>query len=434
MSSALAIAGVTAVLRDRLNDWLIAEDVASLIGSAVTVSVDAPDRVVPSDGTEQSQINVFLYNVSRNLGWANNGLPAHDPTGRFRRSNAPLGLDLHYLISAYSGSDLHAEILLGYAVQLMHEAPVITREMILSALNPAENPDLPPALSALADSGLADQVEQLRITPQYLNTEEISKLWTATQSSYRPTAAYDISVVLIEGTRPTRPGLPVLSRGEVDPVTGRDRGVVVTPSLIPPLPTIETVEPAGSQPAAALGQTVTLTGHHLGGTSREVLVRNDRFDVDEVLGESGTDADDRLEFVIPAAQAGEFPAGVYDLTARLVRPDETDPRETNRVALVLAPEITNLPQNVVRDGDGDASFTLTFTPAVRQGQRVTLLLGQAEYEPEDFSPPAASLDFVLEDAPAGSFLARLRVDGIESAIIDRAATPPVFLDQRVTIA
>ena len=433
MSSALAIAGVTAVLRDRLNDWLIEQDVASLIGSAVTISVAAPDRVVPADGTEQSQLNIFLYQVSRNLGWANNNLPTQDPTGRFRLTNAPLGLDLHYLISAYSGSDLHAEILLGYAVQLMHEVPVLTREMIRSALNPAQNPDLPPALSALADSGLADQVEQLRITPQYYDTEEISKLWTATQSSYRPTAAYDISVVLIEGTRQTRPGLPVLTRGEVDPLTGRERGVVVTPSLIPPLPTIETVEPAGSQPTAALGQTVTLHGHHLDGASREVLLRNDRFHVDEGLAGTGPDAEDRLEFVIPVAQAGDFPAGVYEMTARMIRPGETDPRETNRVALVVAPEITNLPQNVARDGDGDASFTLTFTPAVAQGQQVTLLLGQAEFAPEALVPGATSLNFVVEDAPVGTFLARLRVDGIESAIVDRTATPPEFLDRQVTI-
>lgn len=431
MSSALAIAGVTAVLRDRLNDWLVEQDVASLIGSAVVVSVAAPDRVVPADGTEQSQLNLFLYQVTRNLGWANRNLPTHDPTGRFRLTNAPLGLDLHYLISAYSGSDLHAEILLGYAVQFMHEVPVITREMVRTALNPAENPDLPPALSALADSGLADQLEQLRITPQYLSTDELSKLWTATQSSYRPTAAYDVSVVLIEGVRPTRPSLPVLSRGEVDLTTGRDRGVVVTPGLIPPLPTIETVAPDGGQPAAALGQTVVLSGHHLGGGSREVVLRNDRFEIDAVLPASGANADDRLEFVIPAAQAGDFPVGVYDLTARMVRPGETDARETNRVALVLAPRLTNLPQTVARDGDGDAAFTLSFTPALRQGQRVTLLLGQSEHKPEAFVPPATSLDFVVEDAPVGTFLARLRVDGIESAIVDRSATPPVFFDLTV---
>lgn len=429
MSTALAIAGVTAVLRDRLNGWLIERKVASLIRSDVSVSVLAPDRVVPEGGTEQSQLNIFLYQISPNAGWANRGLPAFDPTGRSRVANAPLGLDLRYLVSAYSRSGLHAEILLGHVVQLLHEAPILTREMIRSVLDSAQDPGLPPQM---AETGLADQVESLRVTPHYLSTDEISKLWTATQSSYRPTVAYDVSVVLIEGTRPTRPTLPVLSRGEIDPATGRDRGVVVTPSLIPPLPTIETVEPQGAQPAAALDAPVTLAGHHLGGTSRAVRLVNDRFEVDEVLPADPPDDDNRLAVTIPAARAGDFPAGVYSVTARMIRPDETAPRETNRVALMLAPKITNLPLSVARVG-GNAVFTLTFTPALRAGQRVTLLLGQAEYAPNPFVAPTTSLDFTIEDAPADCFLARLRIDGIESPIINRVAEPPVFLNQRVTI-
>ena len=120
--------------------------------------------------------------------------------GSHRLGNPPLALDLHFLLSAYSGADLHAEILLGYAMQLMHEFPLITREMIRTALNPSPEVglELPPALRALADCGLADQVEQLRITPQFLNGEEMSRLWTAIQANYRPSAAYQVSVVLIE--------------------------------------------------------------------------------------------------------------------------------------------------------------------------------------------------------------------------------------------
>ena len=52
--------------------------------------------------------------------------------------------------------------------------------------------------------GLADQLEQIKITPEYLSTEEMSKLWTAVQSHYRPTAAYMATVVLIESTLPAR--------------------------------------------------------------------------------------------------------------------------------------------------------------------------------------------------------------------------------------
>ena len=204
MSNALAIAGVTAVLRDRLNDGLVNHNVTGVLGSTVSVSVLPPDRVVPAGGAESSQLNLFLYQATPNTGWRNEGLPSRDPSGRHRLTNPPLGLDLHYLISAYSAGDLHAEILLGYAMQLMHEFPVITRAMIRTALTPSLDVglDLPPALRALADCGLADQVEQLRITPQFLNTEEVSKLWTAAQASYRPTAAYQVSVVLIEAARP----------------------------------------------------------------------------------------------------------------------------------------------------------------------------------------------------------------------------------------
>lgn len=435
MSTALAIAGVTAVLRDRLNDGLVNHNVAGLIGNTVTVTVMPPDRVVTSGGTEASGLNLFLYQVTPNTGWRNEGLPARDPSGRHRLSNPPLALDLHYLISAYSGGDLHAEILLGYAMQLMHEFPVLTREMIRTALNPSPDVglDLPPALRALAECGLADQVEQIKITPQFLNTEEMSKLWTATQSNYRPTAAYQVSVVLIEATRPTRPTLPVLSRGEVDPVSGRERGVVVTPSLIPPLPTLEAVVPAGHQPVVRLGEAASLEGHHLDGTAREVHLRNERFAVDELIAASGPNAADRMGLVIPASRAADFPVGVYDVTGRVLRPGDTVPRETNRLAAIVAPNITNLPQAVARDGNGDAHITLTFTPALRPGQTVSLLIGQVEVGPESFVAPTTTLDFIVEDAEPGAPLARLRIDGIESPVADRSTTPPTFFNHRITI-
>lgn len=434
MSNALAIGGVTAVLRDRLNDGLVNHNVAGVLGSTVTVSVLPPDRVAPADGTESSQLNLFLYQVTPNLGWRNEGLPSRDASGRHRLSNPPLAIDLHYLLSAYSGGDLHAEILLGYAMQLMHEYPLLTREMIRTALTPSPNlgTALPPALRALAGCGLADQVEQLKVTPQTLSTEEISKLWAATQSSYRPTAAYQVSVVLIEATQPTRQPLPVLSRGSVDLVSGRDRGVVVSPSLIPPLPTIEVVRPADEQTVMVLDATITLEGHHLDGTGREIVLANEKFGVEETLAAAGPSASDRMAFIIPAVRAAEFPAGVYDISARVVPPGESEPRTTNRLAAVLAPDITNLPQSVARVG-GNASFTLTFTPELRAGQQVTLLLGQNGLAPQAFTAPTGTLDFVVENAGIGVSLARLRIDGIESPIVDRAATPPVFLDRQIDI-
>lgn len=435
MSTALAIAGVTAVLRDRLNDGLVNHNIAGLLGSTVSVSVRSPDRVTPAEGNESSQLNLFLYQVTPNLGWRNEGLPAYDGSGRHRVTNPPLALDLHYLISAYSGGDLHAEILLGYAMQLMHEFPIITRAMIRTALNPS--PDvgiaLPPALRALAECGLADQVEQLRITPQALGPEESSRLWTATHSSYRPSAAYHVSVVLIEATRPTRPTLPVLSRGPVNPESGRDRGVVVDASLIPPLPAIDAVLPDGRQPAIQLGTTVKLAGHHLDGNNRSVRLSNPRFDVGETLPATGATAWDALEFVIPTARAADFPAGVYEISASLLRPPEPHARDTNRLGCVIAPVITNLPQTRPRDAVGDVQLDLDVLPHIRPGQRVTLLLGSREIASTPVAAVSGSLSFTISRAEPGTYPARIRVDGIDSPVADRAATPPRFLPVMVTI-
>jgi hypothetical protein len=424
MSTALAVAGVSAVLRDLLNDGFVNQNVSGVVGSTVTVTTLPPDRVVANDGPEATQLNLFLRQVTPNPGWRNEGLPSRDGSGRNRLSNPPLALNLHYLISAYGAADLHAEILLGYAMQLLHENPVITREAIRIALQPP--PDdaatLPPALRALADSGLQDQVEQLRITPEYLDAEEISKFWTAAQAHYRSSAAYQVSVVLIQATDPTRTSLPVLSR----------QGFV-RPDLLPPVPTLDAVVPDASQPVAQLGTTISLNGHHLDGSGREIILTNDRFEIGETLPALAGGGEALMQFLIPIARAADFPVGVYRVGARVLRPGENAPRETNRFAMTLAPQITGLPMLVTRDGSGTASFTINFHPALRAGQTVGLVLGQQEFAPEPFTPPVTALSFVMPDAPVANHLARLRIDGIDSPIINRAARPPTFLNQRIDI-
>lgn len=415
------------MLRDLLNDGIVNENVAGVVGSTVTVTTLPPDRVAAEDGTEATQLNVFLRQVTPNLGWRNEGLPARDAVGRTRLSNPPLALDLHYLITAYGAADLHSEIVLGYAMQLLHETPVLTRSAIRVALQrpPDDEATLPPALRALAGSGLQDQVEQLRITPEFLNTEELSKFWTAAQARYRSSAAYQVSVVLIQATDPTRSPLPVLARQ-----------VFVRPDLLPPVPTIDTVVPDGSQPVAQLGTTIGLSGHHLDGTGREVVLVNDRFEIEEALP-APDGGETLMQFSIPPTRAADFPVGVYRVGARVSRPGENAPRETNRLAMTIAPKVDGLPATVARDAGGTASFTIDFSPALRAGQTVGLVLGQQEFAPEPFTPPVTALDFVIPDAPvadqASGHLARLRIDGVDSPIIDPGATPPTFLDQRIKI-
>jgi hypothetical protein len=308
-------------------------------------------------------------------------------------------------------------------MQILHESPVLARQAVRTALNPT--PDvgttLPPALRALADCGLADQVEQLRITHERLNTEEISKLWAATQSSYRPTVAYQVTVVLIESTRPASAPLPVL-----------EHRVFVEPTLIPWVPMLDEMASASKQPLVNLGEPVDLKGHHLDGTGHEVVLSNAHFDISTTLAPTSVEPE-RVQFEIPNARTADFPVGVYQVSVRLVRPGATEPVETNRLAFVLAPKVTNLPLSRARSETGTASFDLNFLPQVRQGQTISLFLANRELVPEPFAAPVGTLSFVVSNAQAGDFLARLRIDGIDSPIIDHSSTPPKFFDRRVEI-
>src|SRR4051794_1347570 len=125
MSNALAIASVTAVLKDLLNNGVIDHQLSGAVGE-VTVSALPPDRILIDGQDETSRINLFLYRVTPNQGWRNAALPSRDADGN-RSSNPPLALDLHYLLTTYGAAEFHAEILLGYAMQMIHETPILTR-------------------------------------------------------------------------------------------------------------------------------------------------------------------------------------------------------------------------------------------------------------------------------------------------------------------
>jgi hypothetical protein len=293
---------------------------------------------------------------------------------------------------------------------------------VRNALAQTADPNLilPPALQSLARSGLADQVEQLRITPEFLSSEDLSKFWTATLAHYRPCAAYRVSAALIQKELPRPLPLPVLVRN-IDAV----------PTVLPRVPVISAVVPAAKLPVAQLGRPVALEGLHLAGTNREVLLSNDRFEIDGVLPGTGGGSE-RVEFTIPTASAADFPVGVYRVSVRLQAHGDDRVRETNQLALTVAPSIDGLPMTVTRSG-GTASFTIAFTPALRAGQTARLVLGASEFEPQSSSGPSTTtLSFVIPNAPVDDFPARLRIDGIDSPVIDVEAKPPAF-NKRIRI-
>jgi len=197
MSSALAIVSVTAVLKNLLDNALIRQSATSNTGD-VTVTALPPDRIALG-AEERSRLNLYLYRLTPNSGRRRT---SHFNAQEKQQTSPPLALDLHYLLTAYGERDFQAEIVMGYATQCLHETSILTRDIIRSALASLTKGDASSTgLSALAASTLAEQVEEITITPEFLSMEELSKLWSSLQAHSRLCMTYLVSVVLIEDQR-----------------------------------------------------------------------------------------------------------------------------------------------------------------------------------------------------------------------------------------
>jgi hypothetical protein len=188
----LAIASVTAVLRDLLANGLIRYSSVTRLGD-VNVSVLPPDRITVGS-EEPNQLNVFMYALEPHA-----ALRRATPKTDGENSGQRLTLDLHYLVTAYGAQDYHSEILLGCAVHLLGSTPVLTRDIIRDALRTSsqkgQKASLSPARTALASSDIIDEEATIRVTQQFLTFEEMSKLWSVLQARYRPSVTYEVSAV-----------------------------------------------------------------------------------------------------------------------------------------------------------------------------------------------------------------------------------------------
>jgi hypothetical protein len=443
MSNVLAISAVTQLLKSLLHDALIDGDASQVLGADFTVTALPPDRVVVDAGEAQgNQLNLFLHRVTPNAALRNSDLPTRDSSGRLSR-RPRLALDLHYLLTAVSGDQLNAETLLGFAMQLFHETAIIPRAAVRNALSAAISGDTSPPAAWFADAvKLADQIELVKITPRTLSMDDMSRIWTAMQTSYRTTVAYDVSLVLIEREIPTRPALPVLSRGGLrDPDTLRDPGVTLRPDLLSGVPTLLGIEPLDGQQVMRLGGRVALTGTAFDrGT---VTARFAEADSDVVLELAPLDPvqPGRIVLELPsgaplpsghplegsAHDSGAWRIGAYSVTVIVQGADGRD-AVTNALPIALAPAST--PSAAA--SAGGTTITMTSVPLIRAGQSVAILLGQEMALIDSPTSPTGSVAAEFAGFASGQAVpVRLRVNGIDSPVIDMVAEPPML--ETVTI-
>jgi hypothetical protein len=69
---------------------------------------------------------------------------------------------------------------------------------------------------------------------------------------------------------------------------------------------------------------------------------------------------------------------------------------------------------------------VTVSPDVWPTQNPVLLLNDSEFTTAAITAKSGSLTFATTGLTAGTYWARLRVDGVDTLLVDRTKTPPVF--------
>ena len=405
MSTTAGLAATTQMLRSVLLD--ATSTLWAKLGSTPAISAVPPDRITTEEG---DQLNVFLYRTSLNPGWRDEGLPVRSSNGA-RLTQPPLALDLHYVISAHCKTDLHAELLMGSAMQALHGMSVLTAAAISKYYGQPTPADITADVWTLISGAQLDQQpDQVTVSFENMSIDDISKLWSVLGEKYRPSAAYVVTVVLLQPQGPVQVALPVT----------QPAGLQVNPLLMPQL--------AGVDPERITwGDTtaLNLTGANLLGSGTQVV-----FGTDTVAAPAATSTASSIDVVLPAnARAGLQPVRVRH---QAPPPGGGAPRtsdQSNPLALFVSPKL-----GPVTPTAGQVSAELE--PSIDPGQRVQLLL----YGATNFTIDAATrttavtqVDFDTSLVPAGSYLMQIDVDGAQSTLTQPAANKP-FDSPTVVIA
>jgi hypothetical protein len=114
------------------------------------------------------------------------------------------------------------------------------------------------------------------------------------------------------------------------------------------------------------------------------------------------------------------------------RPGETFRRATNLLSFALAPKIAITPAST--PAAAAISYTVNCNPEIRPEQRASLLIADTEVLADVHATQTATLTFTVPGLVPGVDCVRLRVDGVDSLLINRAVAPPVFDPaQKVTV-
>jgi hypothetical protein len=422
VSNALSIATVTVCLRNILeNAFAVSEG---------TVPSAKVTTLPPSDNHPAAGANIFLFHLTPNANWRNSDLPTRDGAGALV-ANPRAGLDLHYLITFYGDdSQLEAQRLLGIALRTFHTQPTLSRSLIEQTRAALVGP--PASLTFLSEADLEDAPELVRLSHISMSTDELARLWSvfSFKTTFNVALVYQATVVLLDKAAAVTAAPPVQTPNVYVDASG---GVAID-SVVS--------QPDASAPILP-GSAIAILGRGFGNAgpgSVQVLIDG------APISPPPTDVTPtRIGLTLPAG----IEAGTRGLLVALPRLMGTPPvahvgRSSNLVPFVLRPQLQGIAsQNVTTSVVGGqtlvaATLVATVNPAVGSRQKASLVLNQLQTVP---APPALSYAFTIPSRPdtdppesttlsfpitgvvAGTYVARVQIDGAASPVALDGSNP-----------
>lgn len=389
MSNFLAIATVTATVGELIRIAISRDVPGSVPGAVVThVPVESMelDRNAPG-------VNVYLYDVRRNIGLTNNDLPTRNAkNGLLNRPQ--IALNLEYLLTFF-GDDrrLEPQRLMGTVLSALHAEPALPRKLIRDTVR---NYDY------LASSNLADQIELVKFTDVSLSIDDFSKLWSVfLQGDYRLSHIFEATVVLID--EPVEPQAPL-------PV--RTASVRAIPFRDPRITAVWADDP--STKAILPGDEVVVRGSNLAGEITRLALDANVFDPASVSeGEIRFRLDPDWLWLRPGISVLQvLQYARFGESARLTA-------SSNSIAVPIHPRIALQKKEPVTNA---IRLVFSIEPSLMPMQDVQLLLnayeGPASYRinAEPRREISGEVWFVVPEQITGDFLVRIDVAGVQSLL------------------
>jgi hypothetical protein len=393
VSNFLAVATVSAALQLHLTDAVK----AAVGGAEVWVNRSDVKR-------QTAGVNIYMYRTSVDPIWRNQELPARRDDGTLQ-AKPKAAASLHYLLTFHGKDDeLIPQRLLGATLAALHTRPVITRTLIDKVI--AEATETPPSHAYLATSDLADADEVVRVSPDPLDLDELSKLWSVFfQSPYQLSATYVASAVLVEELDGTvLPSPPVLEpqltvRGLLKPtiVSARNAADARAPVVSDSVLGIEGSGLRGDQTLVRIGS------EELTPTQQDTSATSVRVGLGAATG----------------LRAGLQPVLIAH---RWLVGDPAQPRGgeiSNAVGVFVSPRIT------ASVASGDLTVESDLEVGVRQQASVSLLVPATGVTVRVLDVPERSADTTtltvpLVGVPPGQCGVTLHVDGAQSPVTRNA--------------